>query len=179
MSIKLNFTLSIKLNFKNERETTFKYVCTYVTFFSLLLSCAKSHHAPPANLCMQQLFHSSSRNTDRPCVCVFGEEGHVWQVGRTQKVMETTWEKRWSVCLLDCPSRLSNELQGCSLMSCVWGWLDTRTHMHTHTHWTNTKSIPWLNSQTIGPLLFIHQLNKWASFVCPHFFAIKPVCVRM
>lgn len=37
------------------------------------------------------------------------------------------------------------------------------------------KSIPWLNTQ---PLLFIHQLNKWASF--SFFFApIKPVCVRV
>lgn len=58
-------------------------------------------------------------------------------------------------------------------MSCAGWWWDTDAHAHR----ANTKSIPWFNSQTIGPLLFIHQLNKWASFVCPHFTVVVPVCV--
>lgn len=130
------------------RETIFKYLsCSKL--ISLCVTCPS--YEPFAT------FHDSSTSVHRKQTY-----GLLWwrktacQLRRTQKLTETTWGK--------IVAGLSERLSVLQWITRLWLnelCLRVMGHMHTHTEqiW---KSIPWLNSQTIGPLLFIHQLN------CPH-----------
>lgn len=68
-------------------------------------------------------FHGFVLRQKHKRTAFFGKEGYWVTAKKDVKSYSNNMrgEKTWLVFLLDCPFHLSNELQQCSLMSCV-GW---------------------------------------------------------